>query len=702
MSSAARRRHSSIASSAVRTGRATVGGALVVQSLGWYRNRLLSMSSGEIAWRISNIVRDRVDQVLLPTRRRQLAMVAAERSDAGGALDPVLIDAGHAARHDGAPAGALARDVQDIMLHRVRLFGARPVDVGTPIRWNYEHNQRIETPTGYAGNIDYRDLAVTGDCKWVWELNRHHHLVTLGRAYRVSGDPVYADELLAQIEAWMDACPFGMGMNWRSPLELAIRVINWTAALELIAGAPGIDAGFRQRIDASVYQHLWDIARKYSRYSSANNHLIGEAAGVYIASCAFDHLPGAARLRTRARALLIREMEEQVTADGVHRELATGYHLFVLQFLTLAFIAGSRRGEVFPEAYSTRLAAMFDFLAALEAGGAPMPKFGDCDDGYVLDLGGGRGEAVPWLNVGARLFDRPDWERHGPGNHEAADWLLGNGADKARPVAKTMKASRNAAQPPMASRCFPDAGIYLLQSGAPDGVSVTIDCGPLGFKSIAAHGHADALSVTLRAFGVAFLIDPGTYDYFTHPLWRDYFRSTRAHNTVEIDGRDQSEMLGKFLWGSRAAARCTGWSPSGPMPTFSGEHDGYRRLNDPVTHRRTVELDLAHSAVRIRDGLHSTGDHRASLYFHFAPEVMVEPAGAQTLRASRPEGSVLLSMPAGARIELVRGWTDPILGWASAGYHEKQPITTVRATCEFQGTATLETSVQISRTESDA
>src|SRR5262249_12423173 len=146
---------------------------------------------------------------------------------------------------------------------------------------------------------------------------------------------------------------------------------------------------------------------------------------------------------------------------------------------------------------------------------------------------------------------------------------------------------------------LPESGHYLLQvghRGRGDLVSVVFDCGDLGFKSIAAHGHADALSFTLRAFGSALFVDPGTYYYFTYPDCRSYLRSTKAHTTVAVEGLDQSVMLGPFLWGARAQARCVAWEPRKQGGKVIGEHDGYTRLTDPVLHRRTLELD-GHSRI---------------------------------------------------------------------------------------------------------
>lgn len=679
-------------------------GPTLVQSLSWYRNRLLSMQPGEIAWRVSNLVRDKVDRALLGRRQKTLAVSATAQGQSSAPSHsrlPLISLPDNAPKSEDAWRAALIAEADEIVRHHIRLIGRRRVDVGTPIRWNHEHNKDAPTPTTYAGDIDYRDYDETGDCKWVWELNRHHHLVVLGRAYRLTENDAYAREVVAQMLVWIDACEFGTGMNWRSPLELSIRLINWAYALELILPAGVLNDGDRRRIETSIYQHCWDVSRKYSRYSSANNHLIGEAAGVYVAACRFPHLPNAAAWRDEARRILIEEIQNQVDDDGVHRELATGYHLFVLQFFLVSFVVGERSGDSFPQEYQKRLASMCEFLAALTNAGR-MPQFCDCDDGYVLDLGGQRGDPIPWLRAAECLGEEFSLASAGADMHpasreadaETAFWLLGvSGSIESR-----TKATGNRQRGALESRCFADAGIYLLQSGSMangDAVSATVDVGPLGFKSIAAHGHADALSVTLRAFGVEFLIDPGTYDYFTYPEWRDYFRSTRAHNTLEIDGLDQSEMLGKFLWGRRAEARCIAWRPGDEGATLVAEHDGYTRLDDPVTHRRTVELDALQRVLQIEDELQSAAPHQAALHFHIAPECRVEQIDDSRIRATRDEGAIELLLPAMSVITMVYGATAPILGWCSRAYHERQPITTVRAGFRVEGKLCVKTTVQI-------
>ena len=213
------------------------------------------------------------------------------------------------------------------------------------------------------------------------------------------------------------------------------------------------------------------------------------------------------------------------------------------------------------------------------------------------------------------------------------------------------------------------------------------DCGELGFGSIAAHGHADALSVTLRAFGTDVLVDPGTYDYFTHAEWRRYFRSTAAHNTVEIDDRDQSQMLGLFLWGDRAQARCVRFQPDAAGGEVTGEHDGYERgLEDPVSHRRTVRLEGAARVVTVEDEIHTDGYHRAAVRFHLAEHCRVAARDGNRIEIRVADrGVVILEMDSRLAVDTLHGSTAPIGGWVSRGYHRKTPATTLVGRAECAG-----------------
>jgi hypothetical protein len=661
-----------------------------MQSLNWYVNRLRTMTPREVAWRVSDAARDGLDRgrFAMGLYPRPADVPAGGPPRHGAALCPVPVGAWtgvEAAPIDGWRTALLAK-ADDLLRHRFSFFNLTAHDLGTPIDWNRDHENNRAAPLSFAPAIDYRDLSVTGDAKIVWEPSRHLQLVVLARAYRATGNTAYAREAVAQMVSWLDQSPFGYGMNWRSPLELAIRAINWSWALTLIEDAGVCEGAVRDRIRHALYLHVWEITRKYSRGSSANNHLIGEAAGVHVVTACFPDLPNAARWRQESRAILEQEIVRQTYADGGNREQAIGYHLFVLEFFLVAGLAGRRLADDFGPVYWRTVEQMLDYVAALLEGGR-LPMVGDADDGYVIDLGSAPDDPRGLLAVGGELFGRPDFARAAGGPQEWAFWVFG----------RVVPGGEGAVVQALRSRALADSGYYLLQAGSPaagDAISAVIDCGELGFGALAAHGHADALSLMLRLNGDDILVDPGTYDYFSYKEWRRYYRGTPAHNTVTIDGVDQSEITGPFMWGARATARCLEFTAAERGGVFRGEHDGYARLSDPVIHRRRVELDAAARTLVIGDEIAAAGAHAAEWYFHFGEACAVERTAQGDFRIAAPHASLSLQVDPGVEAALVPPAADPAGGWVSRGYHRKTPAPVLALRARTSGSAVFTTTIR--------
>jgi hypothetical protein len=662
-----------------------------MQSLGWYVNRLRTMSPAEVRWRVRSSIRDGVDRIRVASGRYPTLRNAMPPAGTQGAPAFRLTDVPVGLTRDAVSREAvekLTARANDLAAHRLSFFGLDRKHLGDPIHWNREHESDRPTPTRFAATIDYRDYRVTGDAKVAWEPNRHQHFVVLGRAYRATGDPRYATAIIEQLTSWLDQCPYGTGMHWRSPLELGIRVINWMWAFDFIHESGLLTGAIRERALHATFLHLWDITRKYSRGSSANNHLVGEAAGVFIATSYFPDFVGAREWREESRRILLEEIQGQTFDDGCNREHAFGYHLFVLQFFLYAGLVARRSGADFPRSYWDTLERMMDFAARVAEAG-PV-TYGDADDGYVLDLGAPADDVNALLTTGAILFDNGEWKRRAGGFHEPAWWLFGrDGRDRFGALAEAGPAR-------LSSHAFPESGYYLLQSGGPDPstmISAFFDCAELGFGTIAAHGHADALSFTLRAFGTDVFVDPGTYDYFTYPEWRAYFRSTRAHNTLTIDDEDQSEMRGAFMWGSRARARCVEWRPSATGGLVCGEHDGYSRLRDPVRHRRTISLDGDSGTITIQDDVEMRNDHHVRLHFHLAEQCRVIGRFADGMEIAIGNDRITLHVDARFSLRTVEGCDAPGGGWVSRGYHRKASATTIVAEAVASGHSTFQTRV---------
>jgi hypothetical protein len=209
-----------------------------------------------------------------------------------------------------------------------------------------------------------------------------------------------------------------------------------------------------------------------------------------------------------------------------------------------------------------------------------------------------------------------------------------------------------------------------------------LDGGPHGFLSIAAHAHADALSVEARYGGIDILADPGTYCYHGEPEWRKYFQSTIAHNTLEIDGQWQSVRGGPFLWLRHALGRETEVTDDGVTARWTAEHDGYSRLRLPAVHRRSVRMNRDARSIEITDTL-SGGDHDVRLAFHLGPAVEAELSDRVVyLRwtAEPAPGAAVLTLPAELSWTLHRGETNPILGWYSEGLGRRVPAATLVGT----------------------
>jgi hypothetical protein len=241
--------------------------------------------------------------------------------------------------------------------------------------------------------------------------------------------------------------------------------------------------------------------------------------------------------------------------------------------------------------------------------------------------------------------------------------------------------SRELPRPAIRPRRFPDAGLVILRSRAEDGHEIWCRCdgGPHGFLSIAAHAHADALSLEVRHDGVDILADPGTYCYHGEPAWREWFRSTAAHNTVELGGVSQAESGGPFLWATRPRVRTMACEVGDrQLQTWSAGHDGYRRLSTPTVHRRSVTLDSLGRSFTVVDSLEPASGVPLRMSWHLGPDILVELEGAQAtltwqVGAVRRRGT--LALPEGLAWTCQRGDVDPVEGWYSPRFGRRVPAT---------------------------
>lgn len=653
----------------------------------WYLNRLRCMTPAEVGHRVV----------------RKLSM-HAERdglSASGRVPSPDLRSMPRPWIHADArvDAGIYLAAADRIADGRLDVFALKNADVGSPPRWNRDPKVGIEAPLTFGKMLDYRNPRLVGDIKYLWEINRHSHLVRLAQAYVLSSNVRYVEVIRRHLEDWFISCPYRMGPNWASALEAAIRLINWSVTWQLLGGAQSPlfedEEGGRLRRNwlRSVYQHAEFVRGYFSFYSSANNHLIGEASGLFIAALTWPHWRRARHWLRVAKEILEREARLQNAPDGVNREQAVSYQHFVLDLLILALLAGRANRQWFSVAYESRIEAMLEYLASIMDSGGNVPMFGDSDDALVVDFAPSS-HLSPYralLATGAILFQRDDFKAKAEALDDKARWLLGGDADA---LFDRQSGARQRLLP--ARQAFCRGGYYILGCDfeTESEIRLVVDAGPLGYQSIAAHGHADALAFTLSVGGMEFLIDPGTYAYHTQRLWRTYFRGTSAHNTIAVDGRDQSESGGAFMWLRKARAGCSLWSTTAQTDRFEGWHDGYMRLPSPVMHRRRIVLDKVTRQVLIDDTLHMTGEHDVALFFHCSERCEVDSIdnGYLIKQGSR---TLILKLPQAHRAasQVYVGSSSPIRGWVSRRFDHKQPAPTITWGARLAGEVVLRTEI---------
>lgn len=653
----------------------------------WYWSRIKCMSPAEIGYRVRKTAYMQSQKIGFFTATNIPEMELNDR------LNNFIFAS------DKINAQLYLKSADAIIAGDFDIFAHKHSNMGSIPEWNKDLKSGITAPLVFGKTLNYRDFSLVGDIKYLWEPNRHLQLVVIAQAYKLSGRKYYLDALLAQLNSWFDQCPYQLGANWTSSLELGIRLINWSLVWQLIGGIKSeifnSEEGkkFRTRWLNFIFQHCHFIHGHLSGYSSANNHLIGEVAGLFVATITWPFWEVCDSWRGVSRVILEREVLQQNAKDGVNLEQAVSYQQFVLDFLLISALAGKRNNISFSDDYWKMLAKMMEYLSSIMDVNGNVPMIGDADDGYVFSLS----QEKNWcpyrslLATGAVIFGRDDFYEKAKCIDDKTLWLMGNEASEKsklfkKPVTSSIKQE------------FAVGGYYVLgcEFESPNEIKLVVDCGPLGYQGIAAHGHADALAFTLNLHGKEFLVDPGTYAYHTQKKWRDYFRGTSAHNTIRVDEADQSVSGGNFMWLRKAKSVCETWNSSDKIDHFVGNHNGYTRFSDGVTHQRQITLDKTERKIVVLDTLSCKRSHKIECFWHFSEDCKLELLG-NTVKAYNSGVELVLEVEDDeSSLVLVHGDETRPLGWVSRSYDVKVASTVAVLSRKIEGTSHIKTIIYCS------
>ena len=549
---------------------------------------------------------------------------------------------------------------------RFDLLGLDGLSFGVPIDWHLEPRAGKRTSLDHWSRIAYLEPETAGDKKITWELNRCAHFVTFGQAYWMTGDERFAEAFVEQATAWMEANPTGRGINWASSLELSFRAIAWLWALHLLIASPALDAAFVARSLKCLIAHGRHIEKYLSTYFSPNTHLTGEALGLFYLGAALPELRRAEGWRATGLRILLDQLPIHLRADGVYFEQTTYYHRYTVDFYLHLTTLARVLNLTLPVEVEARLSAALDYLMWTTRPDGRASLIGDDDGGRLIKLGARPADDFrDTLATGAALMNRGDWKFVAGTAAAETLWLLGPEA--------LARFDAIEAQPPAGNaQEFDESGYFVMRDGwAESGSYAVIDCGVHGAQSCG-HAHADQLAFEFAARGKTWLVDPGTFTYTGDREMRDWFRSTAAHNTVTVDGEQQSTAAGPFAWSHVAEPLARWFFAARGAVYFEGAHNGYERLSDPVTHRRALLFVRADDATLpsyliVRDRFEARAAHRYAARYHFAAGCQAA-AQANVIRAASAQDQLSIqafgTSAVATRIES---------GWVSRAYGERQP-----------------------------
>ena len=568
-------------------------------------------------------------------------------------------------------AGHIVEQAERVLQHRFDVLGFCGLDYGADVDWHLDPVHAKRAPQWPWYRIRFLDFEQVGDHKIVWELNRQQWLLTLAKAYWLTAEERFVTELMALWRHWQDRNPYPIGVNWASSLEVAFRSLSWIWARHLLRGCRAIPEQFWTDMIRALALSGRHIERYLSTYFAPNTHLLGEGVALFFIGTLCPQLPAARRWAECGWAIVLRESQRQVRADGLHFEQSLYYHVYAVDLFLHARILAGQNDVVIPASLDETIEKMLNVLRDLSQAGA-VPRLGDDDGGRLFDPGRNRSEHLTDpLATGAALYGRPDFKAAAGSLREETLWLLGMRGAARFDTLPTQ-------QRPWASVRLEASGVHAMTDV---GRQLFIDAGALGAFS-GGHGHADALSVQLAVDGCMWLIDLGAYAYVPADGDRNAFRGTAAHNTLEVDSASQARPTGPFSWDRLPEARIDVWAVGDALDLFIGSHDGYR----PITHQRSV-VAVKSRFWAVRDvaaapvGGELVGrEHRLDCRWYLAPEFQ--------RNASVPGGAILSREPelhgAGGPMRLAilaagpRGWRQHVepAAWSPV-YGKKEPVLVV-------------------------
>ncbi len=509
---------------------------------------------------------------------------------------------------ESSAAEDLPRRLADLKANRFQFLN-RTVAFGAHIAWNPREESRL-----WRYNLHYFD--------YYWDLMLAESVAQDEEVYRC---------FRRLADSWMTRNPIAQGVGWHA-YPIARRIVNWIYAAHAFQPRLAKDDVFRRRWLASLFSQCRFLA-DHLEWDCRGNHLFEDGKSLLVAGLFFAGAEAEGWLRQGAQ-LVWQALEDQIFVDGGHYERSPMYHAIVLQDYLEIFALYHARGLQVPAGAEAKLRAMVDWFLGLRHPDQEIPLFADAAFGIAPS-------PEKLLPVAAVLLRESRYKWPGQVFGPWARFLLG------QPGLQIFDGLPASAPTGFGKTgFFPESGYFLL--GDDRGNTLILDGGGIGPDEAPAHGHCNIFGYELSTAGQRVIVDSGVETY-EPGSWRDYYRGTRAHNTLTVDGLEQSEVWAAFRVARRATVQEVHYASQPELSYFEGTHDGFARQIPGLKHRRLV-VSVPSAFWLIADDVYGAlGHHRLESFIHLHPDVAA-PCGAAAMEDPvpilGPDGSVLMYLVA--------------------------------------------------------
>lgn len=562
------------------------------------------------------------------------------------------------------PTGAIQHEFTDQIVKEAEAVKNGTVDCFGVTRFaNWPPDWNTDWTTGFVweNGTFYRDAVIIDpdspcDVKVPWELSRFHHLIVLAKAYHLTGRSDFAHRIESDLVSWISQNPFCRTINWTSPLEVAIRAVNWLWAIKLCRKWFAARPELLKTVNRSLYLHGLFISSnlEINPVGYSSNHLFGNLVGLVYLGAYFQGDSRGAKWLRESKEKLYREVLTQFYSCGPHFELSIGYHRFVTEMMLSAICQLRRIGEVVPSEVLRRAENALEYVLHYTRPDGSAPMIGDCDDGrlHIMGdyLGWPRNDHRNLLALGQAIFGIHTRGEAIQPLYEEAMFLLDQ---------PDLLQEKAIVPQEIETKGFSEAGIYIMRHRNNYLLVKTSNQG--AYESAGWHTHNDVLSFDLTMEGVPLVVDPGVGNYSGSIEERNFFRSTRVHNTVMIEGTEQNTLweTPERLWsnGGEAKPCLEEWTSNSNRDTLRAHHRGYTRLKCRAIHRREFVFSKSARIVTIKDTFDGIGVFSAEWNFLLNPGIIPERLDSKhwLLRAEKSEFEVESDVP----LEQRESWISP-------------------------------------------